>query len=326
MKNENVHIEKLDALWNALDKAVDKEGSVTAVERAAGLKKRALKYFWLRERRDRPDARRPGLAETVEDKLRSYLRSAIGWPAPEPEQTPHELLEELRRMAGPPLCLSERERIARTTSGWGYYEEVSAFRITPCEGDYQPPVYKPDGGLTPEDYYAIAPNLVDADNRAELAQAVVENLIKMQGYNCLFASDAASRLCLGDRDGFGADDAPPDFDTLAAEAIQSQSERVDPSPQLVRKSKPPGERGREPRVAPAAPVSVPTEYLAPTEAAAFLRITPEALEHLRKSRKIRAIQVGEQRGFIYAITDLRDFAARHTIPTGEEERQRRRRR
>lgn len=66
------------------------------------------------------------------------------------------------------------------------------------------------------------------------------------------------------------------------------------------------------------PIPVPPEFLSPPDAAAFLGITTEALEHLRKSRKIRAVQVGEQRGFAFAVTDLRDFAARRTVPTAEE--------
>jgi hypothetical protein len=74
------------------------------------------------------------------------------------------------------------------------------------------------------------------------------------------------------------------------------------------------------------PNSVPPECLSPPDAAAFLGIQPETLEHLRKSRKIRAIQVGDQRGFVFSIADLRDFAGRRAVPTGEEERKRRSRR
>jgi hypothetical protein len=74
------------------------------------------------------------------------------------------------------------------------------------------------------------------------------------------------------------------------------------------------------------PGVIPPECLSPLDAAAFLGIQPESLEHLRKSRKIRAIQVGDQRGFVYAVADLRAFAAQRSIPTGEEERKRRGRR
>jgi hypothetical protein len=68
------------------------------------------------------------------------------------------------------------------------------------------------------------------------------------------------------------------------------------------------------------PDVIPPEFLAPPDAAAFLGIQPETLEHLRKTRKIRAIQIGDQRGFVFAVGDLRAFAARRTIPTGDEER------
>ncbi|QDV35717.1 helix-turn-helix domain-containing protein [Tautonia plasticadhaerens] len=67
------------------------------------------------------------------------------------------------------------------------------------------------------------------------------------------------------------------------------------------------------------PLPVPPEFLSPQDAAAFLGITSEALDHLRKARKIRAVQVGNQRGFVYAIVDLRDFASSRIIPTAEEE-------
>ncbi len=73
------------------------------------------------------------------------------------------------------------------------------------------------------------------------------------------------------------------------------------------------------------PLPVPPEFLSPEDAAAFLGITPEALDHLRKSRKIRAVQIGDQRGFVFAVADLRGFANSRTIPTAEEERKRRRR-
>jgi hypothetical protein len=71
---------------------------------------------------------------------------------------------------------------------------------------------------------------------------------------------------------------------------------------------------------------MPPEYLCQSDAAAFLGLQPETLEHLRKSRKIRAVQVGDQRGFVYSVADLRDFAVGRTIPTGEEERRKRARR
>jgi hypothetical protein len=68
------------------------------------------------------------------------------------------------------------------------------------------------------------------------------------------------------------------------------------------------------------PDVMPPEFLSPPDAAAFLGIQAETLEHLRKTRKIRVIQIGHQRGFIYAVADLRAFAGRRTIPTGDEER------
>jgi hypothetical protein len=71
---------------------------------------------------------------------------------------------------------------------------------------------------------------------------------------------------------------------------------------------------------------MPPECLCPADAAVFLGLQPETLEHLRNTRKFRAIQVGDQRGFVYAAADLRDFAASRTIPTGEEERKKRGRR
>jgi hypothetical protein len=70
----------------------------------------------------------------------------------------------------------------------------------------------------------------------------------------------------------------------------------------------------------------PVECLSPEDAARFLGIKPESLEHLTRQRKIRYVQVGDQRGRVYRLEDLRRFAAERSVPTAEEELRRRGRR
>jgi predicted HTH domain antitoxin len=65
--------------------------------------------------------------------------------------------------------------------------------------------------------------------------------------------------------------------------------------------------------------SVPPEALSFTEAARFLGVEIRSLEYLVKIRKIRYIQVGDQRVRVFRIADLRDFLDMHMVRTAEEE-------
>jgi hypothetical protein len=58
-------------------------------------------------------------------------------------------------------------------------------------------------------------------------------------------------------------------------------------------------------------------FLSAADAAVFLGVDRSTLDYLRKARKIRCVQVGSQRGFIYAIDDLNEFASGRTIDTAE---------
>lgn len=60
------------------------------------------------------------------------------------------------------------------------------------------------------------------------------------------------------------------------------------------------------------------EYLSASDAARFLGVDTATLDHLRKSRKLRCVKVGDQRGFVYPIAELRDYASRKTLETAEE--------
>jgi hypothetical protein len=67
-----------------------------------------------------------------------------------------------------------------------------------------------------------------------------------------------------------------------------------------------------------APPSVPPAFLSPSDAAKFLGVEPSTLEYMRKARKLRHIKVGSQRGFVYSLDDLKEFAAKQTILTAHE--------
>jgi hypothetical protein len=64
--------------------------------------------------------------------------------------------------------------------------------------------------------------------------------------------------------------------------------------------------------------SIEPEYLSALDAARFLGVETSTLEYLRKARKLRAVLVGEQRGFVYSIAELRDFASKKTLETAED--------
>lgn len=63
---------------------------------------------------------------------------------------------------------------------------------------------------------------------------------------------------------------------------------------------------------------VPPDCLSHEDAARFLGIPPRSLAHLVKSRKIRYVQIGDQRGRVFRIEDLRSYAAENTVRTARE--------
>jgi len=60
------------------------------------------------------------------------------------------------------------------------------------------------------------------------------------------------------------------------------------------------------------------EYLSASDAARFLGVDTATLDYLRKSRKLRCVKVGDQRGFVYPIAELRDYASKKTLETAGE--------
>ena len=60
------------------------------------------------------------------------------------------------------------------------------------------------------------------------------------------------------------------------------------------------------------------EYLSALDAARFLGVDTATLDYLRKSRKLRCVKVGDQRGFVYPIAELRGYAAKKTLGTAGE--------
>jgi hypothetical protein len=64
--------------------------------------------------------------------------------------------------------------------------------------------------------------------------------------------------------------------------------------------------------------AVPPAFLSARDAARFLGIEPALLEYLRKSRKVRHVRIGSQRGFVYPIDSLKEYAAQQTIITAEK--------
>ena len=70
---------------------------------------------------------------------------------------------------------------------------------------------------------------------------------------------------------------------------------------------------------------VQPEYLSKEDAARFLGVEVGTIEQLIRTRQLRYIQIGSQRGRVVAVNDLREFAKSHTELTGQELRSKRRR-
>jgi hypothetical protein len=205
-----------DELRNQLHRAIADVGSLAAVERAAGLPPRSLKYFARGSRKDRPGGPPPTLEPHTEHTLRAYLQEKRGWPSPPPSAG--ELLDLLWQSAGPPPFLAERERFASALAAAGYYEELSWRCITARVEPDLIRIYEPDGGLEPDDYVAFAPGLYEGINRAELCEVIVVNLLMKSGVEFDRARRAARELDLGDRDIFDDDLVRLDFEALLSEA------------------------------------------------------------------------------------------------------------
>lgn len=80
------------------------------------------------------------------------------------------------------------------------------------------------------------------------------------------------------------------------------------------------------RMEAASIAEVPAEALPPERAAAFMGLGLGSLEYLIRARKIRYVQVGDQRTQVIRIADLRKFMDEHTVNTAEEELRKRGRR
>jgi hypothetical protein len=63
---------------------------------------------------------------------------------------------------------------------------------------------------------------------------------------------------------------------------------------------------------------VPPDCLSHEDAALFLGIPPRSLAHLVRCRKIRFVQIGDQRGRVFRIEDLKSYAAENTVRTARE--------
>ncbi len=215
----------------------------------------------------------------------------------------------------------------------GYFDKVAPERITAYESADLLRIYEPVGGLVPADYFAFAPVLWDALDRAEFCEVVIANIMLFRGYDPYSARRGASSLRLCYRDDF--DELQPDFESLVARATWNQTDKY-PTDKETKKTSDKrrasrnvhteSPENRSPDYHTIVHIKLNSEFLSHPDAAAFLGVQPETLEYLRKSRRIRAVKVGNQRGFVFAISDLRDFAAKRTVPTGEEERRRRSRR
>ncbi len=70
---------------------------------------------------------------------------------------------------------------------------------------------------------------------------------------------------------------------------------------------------------------VQPEYLSKDDAARFLGVEVGTIEQLIRTKQLRYVQIGSQRGRVVAINDLREFAKSHTELTGQELRSKRRR-
>jgi excisionase family DNA binding protein len=78
------------------------------------------------------------------------------------------------------------------------------------------------------------------------------------------------------------------------------------------------------RLSAPAPPQLPPEALSVEAAARFIGVSVPTIEHLIRTRRVRYVQLGSQRGSVIPVAGLRQLIEANVTLTGEEELQRRR--
>jgi hypothetical protein len=64
--------------------------------------------------------------------------------------------------------------------------------------------------------------------------------------------------------------------------------------------------------------TLPPEALSKKDAAQFIGVSVKTIEYLIRTRQIKYVQLGSQRGRVIPVKSLRKFLRDHLQPTGEE--------
>lgn len=222
---------------------------------------------------------------------------------------------------------TDLDRFAAFVGAGAIITSVSPSTVT-AEREGLTEVLEVEGGLSEDHFRRLG---YDALSRARLAQGVLRRLLESRDVGAASARWAlkgvpeATLVLL-------VEQFP--FETVAEALVTKAAEFKRPEGSGEKKSSRPTGRD-EGGVSPSIEAKLdaihelleriatgrtqlPPEYLSALDAARFLGVEPPSLEHLRRTRKIRAIQVGDQRGFVYAVSDLRDFASQRTLKTASE--------
>lgn len=179
------------AMRKRLEQAADEVGGVTRLAAKIGIKQPTLSVF-LNGRYGKETT----LSAENERKATDYLREVHNWP---PMPTAQERLAKLARIARRVPPKSDRERfleavwqedLAVTSISW---EEIEAV------GDGVKRRYRPEGGLTEDDYRFFAPEFEGHDRRS-LSEAVLVNVLRARGMRTREAKGAASEIDILDID------------------------------------------------------------------------------------------------------------------------------
>jgi len=253
-----------------------------------------------------------------------------------------KLLEQASRVVTRVPTPTELDRFAEYVKDEAVITLVMALSVT-AEGAESTRTYEPRGGLSEGDYHRLG---YDDLSREALAWGVIENLLRRKGLTR--AQIAYAKRSVPDEtlpvlvEHYPFEIVAEALANKGAEYVESRNVATDRAP--VR-----GDSFRAMATAvsekvgsdlrPALSVldnrlmsieillkrmneteqtvrtAIEPEYLSASDAARFLGVDAATLDYLRKSRKLRCVLVGDQRGFVYPIADLRDFASKKTLET-----------
>jgi hypothetical protein len=240
---------------------------------------------------------------------------------------------------------TELDHFAAFVESGAIITSVTAHSVT-AEGAESTRSYKPVRGLTDGDYRRLA---YDDLSRESLAWGVIENMLGRKGlsrsqiaytkrsvtdevlpilvehYPFEIVAEALShkgveyvesRKVAGDRAPLKGDS----FKEMAAGVSETVGSDLKPALSVLdnRLSSIEALLKRMNETEQTVHTRIEPEYLSTVDAARFLGVDTTTLDYLRKSRKLRCVQVGDQRGFVYPIADLRDFASKKTLETAGE--------